>query len=60
MDRIIQYLKETKGEMKHVNWPTRRQVIQFTTIVIVLSLLTAAFLGFFDFFFTSLLDIFVI
>jgi len=58
--RIVNYLKETKGEMKHVNWPTKRQVIFFTVLIIVLSLLTSAFLGFFDFIFTSLLDYFVI
>ena len=58
--RIIDYLKETKGEMKHVSWPTKKQSTYFTIIVIVISLLTAAFLGFFDFIFNRLLDIFVI
>ena len=60
MTRIINYLKETKGEMKHVSWPTKKQSTYFTIIVIVISLLTSAFLGFFDFIFNRLLDIFVI
>jgi len=60
MAKIIDYLKETKGEMRHVSWPTRRQVMMFTAIIIAISLVTAFFLGFFDFFFTFLLDNFVI
>ncbi len=56
MANFIEYLKETKGEMKHVSWPTRDQVIAYTTIVILVSLLTAALLGAFDALFTSLLE----
>ncbi len=54
--KLIQYLKETKGELKHVSWPTRHQTIQFTIIVIVLSLLTAFFLGVFDTVFMNILE----
>ena len=54
--KLIEYLRETRGEMKHVSWPTRRQVIGYTAIVIVISLITAVFLGFFDFIFSFLLD----
>ncbi len=50
---IFNYFRETKTEMKHVTWPTRKQVISFTVIVIVLSLVTAAFLGFFDYVFSN-------
>ena len=48
--RFIEYIKETKGEMKHVNWPSRVQVTIFTLVIIVISIFTAAFLGFFDLF----------
>jgi len=57
--RLIQYLKDTKGELKHVSWPTRRQAVYFTIIVIVLSLLTAFFLGVFDTIFSKLLGLIV-
>ena len=53
MSKIVNYLKETKTELKQVNWPTRRQTVTFTVIVIALSFLVAYFLGFFDFLFTS-------
>ena len=52
---LISYIKETRGELKHVNWPTRRQTIIFTTIVIILSILTGLYLGFFDFVFNLIL-----
>ncbi len=52
---IIDYVKETKGELKHVSWPTRRQAIAFTVLVIVASIATAVFLGAFDFLFSVLL-----
>ena len=53
---LIDYLKETRGEMKHVSWPTNRQIIGYTVIVIAVSVATALFLGFFDFIFSFLLD----
>ncbi|HJO89599.1 MAG: preprotein translocase subunit SecE [Candidatus Pacebacteria bacterium] len=58
--RLINYIKDTKGELKHVSWPTRRQAFIFTILVIAISLFTAAFLGLFDFIFTFLLENFVL
>ncbi len=57
--RFIQYLKDTKGELKHVSWPTRKQVVYFTILVVTLSLLTAVFLGVFDTIFSKLLGMIV-
>lgn len=58
--KITNYVKETRNELRHVSWPTRKQSIAFTIIVIVISLVVAAFLGFFDFIFSLLLTKFVI
>ena len=55
--RIGEYIKETRAELKHVSWPTRRQATVFTVVVIVISLITAAYLGAFDYIFTSLLKL---
>ena len=52
MSRLTDYIKETRSEMKHVNWPTRKQAVTFTVIVIAISLGVAAFLGFFDYLFS--------
>ena len=53
---LINYLKETKEELKHVSWPTQKQIMNFTILVIVISIFVAAFLGFFDAIFTRLLE----
>ncbi len=49
MSKITEYFQETKGELKHVIWPNRRQTILYTVAVVVLSLLIAYLLGIFDF-----------
>ncbi len=56
---LAQYLKETQAELKHVSWPTQKQTIYFTAVVIILSLVTAAFLGVFDALFSKVLEFFV-
>jgi preprotein translocase SecE subunit len=50
---LIDYLKETKAEMKHVSWPTQAQVLNYTLVVLALGALTGVFLGFFDFLFST-------
>ncbi len=50
---IKQYIKETKAEFMVVKWPTRKETIFYTIVVIILSALLAYFLGFFDFLFTQ-------
>ena len=57
MSRLITYFKETKAEMKHVSWPTRKQAIMYTIVVIIISLGTSAYLGFFDYVFSTLLKL---
>ena len=50
---LIQYLKDTRGELNHVAWPTRMQTIIYTSLVIALSIFVALYLGFFDYVFTT-------
>lgn len=50
---FLQYLKDTRGELRHVSWPTQMQTIVYTVLVIVLSLLVAVYLGFLDYVFTT-------
>ncbi len=53
---IITYIKETQSEMKHVNWPTRKDAIMFTGAVIAISAFIAYFLGMFDTLFSFVLQ----
>lgn len=57
---FIQYIKDTQSELKHVSWPTRAQSFGFTALVIVISLVVAAYLGALDEFFTGLVQKFLI
>lgn len=52
---IKQYINETAAEMKHVTWPTRKQTITYSVIVIVLSLVVSAYLGLFDSIFLAMI-----
>ena len=49
---LNQYLKDTRGELRHVAWPTRIQTIVYTFIVIAISILVSLYLGFADFLLT--------
>lgn len=53
--KITEYIKETRAELKHVTWPTRKQATVYTLVVIGIALLTAAYLGAFDYLFTTLI-----
>lgn len=52
---MLSYLKDVRAELAHVSWPSRRQTVMYTVVVIIVSVLTAAYLGILDFLFTELL-----
>ncbi len=58
-NKLINYLKETRIELKHVNWPKRETTIRLTFLVIAISFAVALYLGFFDMVFNYLLRIFI-
>lgn len=53
---LTTYLKETYVELKKVTWPTRQEATKSTLVVIVFSLIIAAFLGSVDYLFTLALN----
>lgn len=53
MGPLTQYLKDTREELHHVAWPTQTQTVVYTLLVAGISLGLAAYLGFFDFLFTT-------
>ncbi|MFA5791695.1 MAG: preprotein translocase subunit SecE [Candidatus Paceibacterota bacterium] len=56
MSKITEYFKETKTELKHVIWPSKKQTTYFTLIVIILSVVISYYLGIFDFIFSQILQ----
>ena len=45
----IQFLKDSKIELKKVKWPTRKELMASTAMVILLVIVIAFFLGLIDF-----------
>ncbi|MFA5934912.1 MAG: preprotein translocase subunit SecE [Candidatus Paceibacterota bacterium] len=52
MSKLSNYFLETREEMKHVSWPTRKQTFMFTILVIFISVVISAYLGLFDYLFS--------
>lgn len=44
-----QFIRESKFELKKVKWPTRKELLASTTMVLILVLVIALFLGLIDF-----------
>ena len=49
MGKIVQFLKDVRVELAKVVWPTRKEALKATGIVIFMSLFVAIFLGLIDF-----------
>jgi preprotein translocase subunit SecE len=48
MNRISVYLRESIEELRLVRWPTRRQAVRFSGVVIVFVLISAVIFGIID------------
>lgn len=59
MNKISQFLKEVKQELRKVTWPTKAETIRYSIMVIVASLIVAVYLGGVDYVVASLLERFI-
>ena len=59
MSNFIDYLKDTKDEISHVSWPTQKQALTYTALVIGISAVVSVFLAVFDYLFGLGLDWFI-
>jgi preprotein translocase subunit SecE len=50
---VTRYLRETRGELRKVIWPTRQESTRLTAIVIAVSTAMAVFLWFWDLIFSQ-------
>ena len=57
MNKIINYIKLSIIELKKVVWPTKREAINHSLLVIGISLGVAIFLGIIDFILTKILQL---
>lgn len=49
IQKITQFIKEAKTELKKVTWPTPKQTMASTAVVIILVFVLSVILGIFDF-----------
>lgn len=59
-NRIVQFIKESRTELKKVVWPTREETIRHTLTVIMMSAALALFLGGVDYALQFILKTFVL
>ena len=57
MAKVIQFVKESRAELKKVVWPTKDDVISSIKVVIISTIIVALILGLLDLGFTSLFRI---
>ena len=55
INRIKKFFSESKQELRQVQWPSRKEAIRLTGVVISISLILAVFWGAFDLLFSYLL-----
>ncbi|OGN07871.1 MAG: preprotein translocase subunit SecE [Candidatus Yanofskybacteria bacterium RIFCSPHIGHO2_01_FULL_45_42] len=60
MEKLITFLKEVKIELAKVSWPNRKQTVQYTLVVIGISLFIAFYLGALDAVFGYILQKFLL
>jgi len=56
MGKFMDFLKDVRTELRKVSWPSRQETIKLTGVVILISVILAAFLGLLDFGFITLLN----
>ena len=49
IDKSLQFLREVRVELKKVTWPSRKQTLGSTVVVIILVMIISLFLGIVDF-----------
>ena len=59
LNKGLQFLREVKVELKKVTWPTRKQTLGSTLVVIILVMVIALFLGIVDIGLSSLVRVFI-
>ncbi len=57
IEKIKQFLAGSKVELKRVTWPTPKQTLASTSVVIIVVIIVSAFLGIVDFGLTKIVKV---
>lgn len=55
-EKSKKFFKEVYWELKKVSWPNRKELLEYTALVIFITIVVAAFLGTLDFIFIKLIN----
>jgi len=56
-ERIRRFWRDSRAELRKVNWPNRKELTTYTIVVIVVTIIVSTFVGVVDFVFSRLLGI---
>lgn len=59
LEKSTAFLRESYAELKRVTWPTRKEILGSTLVVLIVVGLLMLFIGLFDFILSFLVRIFV-
>lgn len=59
MDKVLDYVRESRAELKKVAWPTKQQLWYSTLIVIVVTAIASVYLGLVDLILTGVFSKFI-
>lgn len=59
IERLKEYFRDTRGELRKVTWPTRNQATNLTLIVLAVTVVMAIFLGAVDYVFADLIRLII-
>ena len=59
IDKIRQFLRESKVELKKVTWPTPKEALASTSVVLAVVIIVSIFLGLVDFGLTKIIRVFL-
>lgn len=59
-NRLTQYLRETRAELRKVVWPTRQEAIRLTIIVVSTIVVMSIFFGAIDYLLTALFRLLIV
>ena len=48
MEKVLDYIRESRAELKKVTWPPKQQMWYSTLVVIVVTFMVSAYLGLVD------------
>ena len=60
IQKVKSFFKEVFVEMKRVSWLSQKDVLKYTGIVLVITIVVAVFLGGLDYIFTSIIKVLIL